>query len=261
MSIAQQAARASGEIMLELFGRAAVTEKAYNNLVTEADYRSEKAIIASVRSVFPEHTILAEETTGDQDRFADHLWIIDPLDGTNNYAHGIPFSSVSIAYAEKGSVLAGVVFDPFRDELFQAEKGSGALLNGRPITVSDRTNIKGAIISTGFYYSPDRLVDQTLAAMQRLFNAGLGDIRRTGSAALDCAYTAAGRFDGYFEYELAVWDYAAGMLILREAGGCCSDRFGGELDLKSTGVIVSNRNMHKEFADIAKWEQRKGMPE
>jgi myo-inositol-1(or 4)-monophosphatase len=255
ISCAVRAARAASKIMMAKYGSGRAMEKTKNNLVTEADFACEKAIVSVIRKKYPLHSILAEERHQNTDVLSKNLWIIDPLDGTNNYAHAIPHFCVSIAYAEKGKVLAGVVVDPMRKELFSAARGSGAFLNSKRISVSATARISRAIITTGFYYDRGRLMEKTLAAIRSLFKADIRGIRRFGSAALDLCWVACGRFDGYFEYKLSTWDFAAGMLLVNEAGGRCSDREGKELALTSKSAVVSNGRIHREILRIVRWKE------
>ena len=254
ISCAVRAARVASKIIMAKYGKGRALEKTKNNLVTEADFECEEAIILVIRKKYPSHSILAEERHKGADLLSKHLWIIDPLDGTNNYAHGIPHFCVSIAYAEKGKVLAGMILDPMRKELFTAIRGGGAFLNGARISVSRTAGISQAIITTGFYYDRGRLMEKTLAAIHSLFKADIRGIRRLGSAALDLCWVACARFDGYFEYQLSPWDFAAGMLLVNEAGGRCSDREGKELSLTSRSAAVSNGKIHGEFLRIVKWK-------
>lgn len=246
-------ARAASEIIVAKFGKGGALEKTKNNLVTQADFEAEEAIASVIGKSFPSHSILAEERRENTDILSPHLWIVDPLDGTNNYAHAIPHFCVSIAYAEKGEVLAGVICDPMRNELFSAERGAGAFMNNRKIAVSGTAAISESIITTGFYYDRGELMEKTLDSIHSLFKADIRGIRRLGSAALDLCWVACGRFDGYFEYRLSPWDFAAGMLIVREAGGKCSDRAGRELRLTSKSAVASNGKIHKEFLKIVRW--------
>jgi myo-inositol-1(or 4)-monophosphatase len=255
ISCAVKAARAASKIMMAKYGVGRAVEKTKNNLVTEADFECEEAIISVIRKRYPLHSVLAEERHENADVLSKHLWIIDPLDGTNNYAHGIPHFCVSIAYAEKGKVLAGVIVDPMRKELFTAIKDGGAFLNGTRLSVSATAGISRAIITTGFYYDRGRLMEKTLAAIHSLFKADIRGIRRLGSAALDLCWVACGRFDGYFEYQLSPWDFAAGMLLVNEAGGRCSDREGKEQTLLSKSAAASNGRIHREFLRIVKWKE------
>ncbi len=253
ISVALKAAQTAGSITHNLFEKAAISHKALNNLVTEADVAAEKAIASIILEAFPTHKILAEELHSTQTIDAEHLWVVDPLDGTNNYAHGIPHYSTSIAYVHKGIIEAGVVFDPMRNELFVAKRGQGATKNGSPIKVSSRP-LQEALVVTGFYYDRGLLIHKTLAASRILFDTGIRDLRRTGGAALDLAWVACGRFDAYFEYRLAPWDYAAGKLIVEEAGGKTAERNGHELTLDSTGVIVANSIVFDEIIPLIAWD-------
>ena len=247
---AREAARRAGKIIMEKLGKTPVSEKAKNNLATEADLSAQEAIIETIGSYFPEHGIMAEEQDLSEKKDAANLWIIDPLDGTNNFAHNIPHFCVSIAYARYGEVVAGIVFDPVRSEMFSASLGDGACLNGDPIRVSDASSLREAVVATGFYYDRGMIMRKTLGSIEKLFEANVHGIRRFGSAALDLCWVACGRFDAYFEYELSTWDFAAGMLIAGEAGGRCSDRKGDPLDLNSNGIAVSNGKFHREFLAV-----------
>ena len=252
LETAEKAASIAGEIILKYYNRAATEEKSAGNLVTEADLKSEAAVKDLITANFPSHSILGEEGGGETDVNAESLWLIDPLDGTNNYAHGFPFFSVSIAYAEKGEVVAGVVYDPLKNELFSAVRGGGAFLNGSPIRVSGR-KLKDALIGTGFYYDRGRMMKSTLESIGRLFENGIHGIRRAGSAALDFCYVASGRLDGYFEYQLNPWDFAAGMLILKEAGGDGRDAEGACLTLESKTFAITNGIFTDEFIDLVRY--------
>jgi myo-inositol-1(or 4)-monophosphatase len=200
------------------------------------DTESEEAIIDTIRAACPDHHFLAEESLKEEVRDG-YRWIIDPLDGTTNFIHGYPVFAVSIALESEGEVILGVVLDPLRDELFTAESGRGAFLNGRPIRVSGIQALEGALITTGFPFRQKSLLDPYLEAFRRIFLRVSG-IRRAGSAALDLAHLAAGRCDGFFELGLSPWDMAAGCLMIREAGGVVSD-FGGGGEYVKTGNIVA----------------------
>jgi myo-inositol-1(or 4)-monophosphatase len=256
LALATAAARAAGKRLVELLGRATVEEKGSSqNLVTQADLEAEEIITAMIAEVFPDHKFLREEGESTGGAEADHLWVIDPLDATNNYAHGIPHFAVSIAYAEKGVPQVGVILDPMRDELFTGSRGEGAFLNGKPIHVSDHASLPECIIGTGFYYDRGALMERTLQAVHDLFKRNIRGIRRFGSAAVDLCWVACGRFDGFFEYRLAPWDYAAGGLIVEEAGGKCFDRGGGPLRLDSGNVIVANAAVAEELRDVVRWSE------
>jgi len=254
LEIAIMAAKEAGNIILSKLGKSIVSQKgATNNLVTDADTASEQLIANLIQSHFPQSSILGEEVHLVDNLLLPSLWVIDPLDGTNNYAHGIPQFSISIAYAEYGEVLCGVVYDPLKGELFCAEKGSGSQLNGKPIAVSKNKNLSDCIIATGFPYERGELIDNTLRAIHHLFKSKIQCIRRMGSAALDLSWVACGRFDAYFEYFLSPWDFAAGSLILKEAGGIWGDKEGIDNGLNSKGIICSNGLLYEQLLHIIKY--------
>ncbi len=253
LNIALKAARRSGQVVMGKQGKASISEKAANNLVTEADLAAQDIIVEMISSQFPDHNIIAEEQDLEIKSSAPETWIIDPLDGTNNYAHMIPHFSISIAYARSGQVEAGVVYDPVRDEMFTALRGGGAYMNGKPVRVSGARNLREAVVATGFYYDRGRIMRKTLSSIEKLFEANIHGIRRFGTASLDLCWVACGRFDAFFEYTLSVWDFAAGMLIVEEAGGQCTDQEGKALDLNSGGLVVSNGNFHDDFLAIVGW--------
>ncbi|MFO7951621.1 MAG: inositol monophosphatase family protein [Bacillota bacterium] len=253
LQIAQEAAREAGKTVLNWQKNISISEKAANNLVTEADLAAQEIITGIIQEHFPEHSIIAEEGDLRAKSNASNLWIIDPLDGTNNFAHTIPHFCISIAYASKGQVMAGIVYDPLRNEVFSAIRGQGTFLNEAPIRVSETRSLSEAIVATGFYYERCEIMRKTLNSIEQLFEANVHGIRRYGSAALDLCWVACGRFDAYFEYKISTWDFAAGMLILEEAGGKCSDHRGEVLGLNSTGIAVSNGKIHEEFLNIVGW--------
>ena len=249
VTIAARAARSAGNIILRYMNRIDglnVVEKQQMDFVSEVDKLAEAEIIKELRRAYPDHSILAEESgaTGK----GPLQWVIDPLDGTHNYLRGIPHFSVSIALLEKGVPIHAVVFDPLRDELYTASKGDGAYINDRRMRVSKRENLGGAMIATGFPYRQR----EHLTAQLDITRAILGqaeDIRRSGSAALDLAYVAAGRYDGYFEIGLKPWDLAAGVLLVHEAGGRYCD-FAGRDGIPASGNIVAgNLNVAKAMVD------------
>ncbi|MGM0688714.1 MAG: inositol monophosphatase family protein [Bacillota bacterium] len=254
LKVAQEAVREAGMIVLEQQGKASIFKKGQINLVTDTDLAAQEAIIKIIQDHFPEDSIIAEEQDLSANSDDANLWVIDPLDGTNNFAHKIPHFSISIAYASSGRVTAGVVFDPVRSEMFSALKGKGAFLNGEPISVSETGSLREAIVATGFYYDRGTIMRKTLDSIEKLFEANIHGIRRFGSAALDLCWVACGRFDAYFEYTISSWDFAAGMLILEEAGGRCTNQKGGRLDLNSNGIAVSNGKFHNEFLNIVGWD-------
>lgn len=254
LEIAIQGARAAGERLLALFGNAAVRQKGTTqDLVTEADVAAEEAVFEIVTQAFPDHKFLREEgesTGGSED---DHLWVIDPLDATNNYAHGIPHFSVSVAYVQRGIPMAGVVLDPLRNELFSAARGHGAFLNNKEIKVAEHAEISDCIFGTGFYYDRGELMRRTLGAIDALFTKNMRGVRRMGSAAIDLAWVACGRYDGFFEYQLKPWDYAAGWLLIEEAGGKCFDRVGNPMHLDACNIIAANPHVAEELVTTVKW--------
>ena len=248
--LAREAVRKAGILVLEKQFSPSISLKAENNLVTEADLAAQDLIIELIKGRFPEHSIIAEEDDLEAKNNDPHLWIIDPLDGTNNFAHAIPHFSISLAYARSGQVQVGVIYDPSRDEMFSASLAGGAYLNDSSIKVSRVPSLNEAIVATGFYYDRGEIMRNTLSSIEKLFEANVHGVRRFGSAALDLCWVACGRFDAYFEYKLSIWDFAAGMLIVKEAGGECSDHFGNQLILDSAGIAVSNGRLHKELLDI-----------
>ena len=222
LNVAVKAARAAGAII----NRAAldveavrISQKQVNDFVTEVDLASENAIIETLLTAYPHHGILAEEsgkTHGNPD--ADHVWIIDPLDGTTNFIHGFPQYAVSIALRQRGQITQAVIYDPTRNELFTASKGDGAFMNNKRIRVAKRDKLADALIGTGFPYSDLSGLDEYVKMFKLMTEKSAG-LRRPGSAALDLAYVAAGRLDGFFEKKLKPWDMAAGVLLVSEAGG------------------------------------------
>ncbi|MBW8074768.1 MULTISPECIES: inositol monophosphatase family protein [Metallibacterium] len=238
ITIAVRAARAAGNVILRYQNRIeglAVIEKQRMDFASEVDRLAEAEIIREIRRAYPDHGILAEESGAVSTGRA--TWVIDPLDGTHNYLRGIPHCCVSIALLERGEPTHGVIFDPMRGDLFVASKGDGAFLNDRRIRVSKREGLAGAMLATGFPYRQRAHLDAQLGMVRALL-VEAEDLRRSGSAALDLAYTACGRFDGYFEIGLKPWDLAAGCLLVREAGGRYSD-FAGREGLPASGNIVA----------------------
>ena len=241
VNVAVKAARAAGNIILRYLNRVeqlAVEEKSRHDYVSEVDRLAEAEIIKELRRAYPDHGVLGEESG--QKGKTDKVWIIDPLDGTANYLRGFPHFSVSIGFRDHGDLIYGVVYDPLRDEIFTASKGDGAFLNDRRIRVSKRETLQGALISTGFPYRQRQHIEPQLA-MTRALLTEAEDIRRTGSAALDLAYVAAGRLDGYFEIGLQPWDMAAGVLLVREAAGQCTD-FAGRNGMPDSGNVIAGNH-------------------
>ncbi|MBI4707830.1 MAG: inositol monophosphatase [Candidatus Omnitrophica bacterium] len=248
LGTAFRAAMLAGFHILENLGRISkddIDTKRASDFVTRADKEAEQIILKTIKHKFPDHHFLAEESIKEVDT-GEYRWIIDPLDGTTNFIHEYPVFSVSIALEYKSDVVLGVVYDPLRDELFTAEKGKGAFLNGKPLRVSLISDLSKSLVATGFPFRKKELIDPYLDLFKNIFHR-VSDIRRAGSAALDLAYLASGRCDGFFEIGLSPWDIAAGSLLITEAGGIITD-FGGGQDYLFTGNIVSgNRVLHGEI--------------
>ncbi len=249
-NIAVRAARQAGSIIMRSFHRVdslKVSEKRPNDYVSEVDQAAEQAIIQVIRAAYPDHAIMAEES-GQQGKH-QFQWIIDPLDGTTNYLHGFPQFSISIALMHRDQLETAVVYDPLRDEMFTADRGGGALMNDRRLRVSDRKSLQGALLGTGIPYNDQRYMDAYLAMMKDMAKDTAG-IRRPGSAALDFAYVAAGRIDGFWELGLNAWDFAAGALLVKEAGGTVSDISGGDRYLETGNVIAGNLKVHRDMVGV-----------
>jgi len=250
LNFATDIAREAGNLLVQKLGTAKVTTKGDINLVTEADIAAENLIIDRIRSYHPQHGILAEES-GEavlKGKPSEWKWIIDPLDGTSNYAHGYPCFCVSIALERAGQLEIGVVYDPMRDEMFAAERGRGATLNDRKIRVSTVEQLSGAMLCTGFPYNvrerPDFARDFTN------FTMNAQAVRRDGSAALDLAYVACGRFDGFWEDGLSPWDIAAGTLLISEARGRITNFNDQPLDIYNEQVLASNGLIHDAMMKV-----------
>lgn len=253
LKIAVESAQRAGRLIRDNRGTLAfgdIAVKQAFDFVTRVDSESEALILSAIGKRFPDHHFLAEESLHEVET-DDFRWIIDPLDGTTNYIHGFPFSAVSIALQYKREIIIGVIYDPFRNELFTAVKGSGVSLDGKRITASTVSQMANALIATGFPFKRKDLTEHYLTLFKNIF-LGVSDIRRAGSAALDLAYIACGRFDGFFEIGLGPWDCAAGSLMIMEAGGVITN-FGGGDDFLSTGNIVAgNALIHSVLLDKVK---------
>lgn len=251
VNIAVRAARAAGDIIvrnMDRIDRLKIATKKTNDFVTDVDRKAEAAIIDILQQSYPEHGILAEES-GAQGEDAEYQWIIDPLDGTTNFLHGFPQFAVSIALKHKNRLETGVIYDPVSQELFTAARGEGAQLNGKKIRVSGHTGIAGALLSTGFPYHDQSYLETYIETMKGLMSTAAG-IRRPGSAALDLAWLAAGRTDGFWEFNLNAWDIAAGILIIREAGGIITDFQGGDNYLESGDIIAASPKVFPEMLKV-----------
>lgn len=249
-NIAVAAARAAGNVIMRYLRQGRPLEiqaKGDKDYVTRVDHEAEAAIIATIRRAHPDHAILAEESGHSSGR-SDTEWVIDPLDGTMNYIRRIPHFAVSIACRTRGILQHGVVYDPFKEELFVASRGRGANLDGRRIRVGQTQQLASALLATGFAYQRREPVTTHLAAFTTVLEA-CGDIRRAGSAALDLAYVAAGRLDGFWEFGLAPWDMAAGILLVQEAGGIVSDP-GGRDPLTTGQVLAGTPKVHAALHQV-----------
>jgi myo-inositol-1(or 4)-monophosphatase len=248
--IARKAVKAGGAILMGYFGKIkSIGYKGDINIVTEADQESERKIISIIiKDTYPTHRIVAEET-GDSGLSSPYKWIIDPLDGTTNYAHGYPCFCVSIAIEYEKDIIFGIIYDPVREELFTAEQGKGSHLNGTPISVSSEEGLNTSLLCTGFPYDVREDMDSNIHHFRNfLMNAQA--VRRDGSAALDLCYTAAGRFDGFWEQKLHPWDVAAGSLIVSEAGGKVTTYSGETFNIYGTEIVASNGIIHNQMLDV-----------
>ncbi|MDP3581795.1 MAG: inositol monophosphatase family protein [Ignavibacteria bacterium] len=242
-------AREAGEVLRSGFGKNFSIEYKTNvaNLVTEYDKKSEKIIIDFINKEFPTHSVLAEES-GMHDSSSEYLWVIDPLDGTTNFAHGLPIFSVSIGVQKNGEMICGVIYDVMRDAMYSAEKGSGSFCNRRKLGVSTNDDLHKSVLVTGFPYNVHENPDfayERFAAFLRVARA----VRRLGSAAIDMCYVAEGVFDGFWEVSLNAWDMAAGMIIVEEAGGVITDFSGNPTNIFGKQILTSNGNVHKAMID------------
>ena len=247
LNIAVKAARRAGSVISRAsfdLDKLTVTRKQHNDFVTEVDHAAEEAVIRTIAEAYPDHAFLAEE--GGKKGDSEHVWIIDPLDGTTNFLHGMPQYCVSIALQSKGVLTHAVIYDPNRNELFTATKGAGAFLNERRIRVSKRIKMDEALIGTGFPFRQNDQIDEYLKAFKAVAMNSAG-IRRPGSAALDLAYVACGRYDGFWEMGLSPWDMAAGALLVREAGGLVSDFDGGDHYLDNGRVVAATPKMFRQL--------------
>ena len=251
LNVAIQAARQAGNILVRKLNNPAklkIEAKGQNDYVSDADRDAENAVIETIRKHYPDHAVLAEESGADGE--SDTLWIIDPLDGTTNFLHGFPVFAVSIGVQVKGRLEHAVVYDPLRQELFTATRGDGAQLDGRRIRVSGQTKLEQALIGTGFPYKlQDGEMSPYLSMLEKVLRNTSG-VRRPGAAALDLAYVAAGRLDGFWETNLSSWDLAAGSLLIREAGGIISGLDGSETFLETGHVLAGSPKIYAALARL-----------
>jgi myo-inositol-1(or 4)-monophosphatase len=252
LNFAIQTARDAGRLLAERFGRnLRISNKSELDLVTESDLASERLIIDRIKTHYPRHAILAEESGASAPAggaSSEWRWIIDPLDGTTNYAHGYPCFCVSMGLEHQGRLQLGVVYDPMRDEVFSAERGEGAALNDKRIHVSSTPNLASALLCTGFPYDVRERSEFARHFSNFIMNAQ--GVRRDGAAALDLAYVAAGRFDGFWEEGLKPWDVAAGALMIEEAGGRVSNYANGPLDIFNPPILASNGLIHEQMMQV-----------
>jgi myo-inositol-1(or 4)-monophosphatase len=245
-----EAIHQSAKVVKEYFDKPFTisNKEGVNNLVTEVDKKSEEIIINIIKKNFPEHFILSEET-GEIVHDSNYKWIVDPIDGTVNYAHRIPICCISIAVEKDGKIILGAVYNPFSNELFFAEKSNGATFNQKPIQVSNQTQVIKSCLVTGFPYVYLNMPNGPLQVFEKLVSKGV-PVRRLGSAALDLCWTACGRFDGFYEHQLQAWDSAAGFLIVEEAGGKVTDLSGNYYNPYKHGLIATNGKIHDELMKI-----------
>ena len=255
VTIALRAARQAGNLIrraAENNDPLSVDRKAANDFVTQVDRAAEARIIDAIRKAYPEHGILAEES-GEQPGTgagADYLWVIDPLDGTTNFAHDIPHFAVSIGYYENGEAVCGVVYNPAREDWFHAVRGEGAFANDTRVTVADYDSLSESLVGVGFYYDRGVMMEATLASIRDLFQQKIHGIRRFGTASLDLCQIGCGQFGAFFEYELSPWDFAAGQLFVKEAGGQVTNCRGSALPLAKSSVLASNGKLHDSVLQI-----------
>ncbi len=263
LQVAEAAARAGGMIAARYFrAGAAVFSKpslpgktTSYNLVSEADLEAERAIVAVIRNAFPEHAVLGEELHGgdhisDAVLASEHLWIVDPIDGTSNFVHGIPHFGVSVAYYHGGQPVCGVMGNPARDDWFIAARGQGSYHNGQQVRVAENRRLDEILIGFGYYYDRGAMMEATLAAVSDLLHLNIHGVRRMGAATLDLAYVGLGSFGAFFEYELAPWDYAAGRLFVEEAGGKVTTARGEPLPIARTSIVASNGWLHEAVLEV-----------
>ena len=251
LQVAIEAAKEAGKFLKYSVGRVKnieVKQGEERNLVSEIDKGSEAKIIGIIRRHYPNHAILAEES-GASDTSSDYKWVIDPLDGTTNFLHGLPIFNVTIGVEYKGEIVAGVVYDPNLDEMFTAEKGSGAYLNGKRLKVTTSSALIDSLLVTGFPYNIAQNPENAIGHFVNFLVEARG-LRRLGSAALDLSYVAAGRFDGFWEVNLNPWDMAAGILLVREAGGRVTDFAGQESTIYKKQVLASNNAIHEAMLRV-----------
>lgn len=249
LNIATRTARQAGDLIRRYVGdvdKVRVQLKDANDFVSEVDKQAEREIIQALRRAYPDHSILGEESGKHGDETAEYQWVIDPLDGTTNFLYGLPHFAVSIGLKQRGRLFLGVIYDPLRDEMFAAARGEGATLNNRKIRVSSRLSLDNALLATGVPFRSNQNLELYLETL-RVLIPGTAGVRRFGSAALDLAWVACGRYDGFWELGLQEWDLAAGALIIQEAGGLVGDLQGGSEHLVHGNLLAANPKVFKEM--------------
>jgi myo-inositol-1(or 4)-monophosphatase len=250
LKTAINAAKEAGEIIIEsMKNKKIIDYKSAVNILTDTDLKSEKKILSIIKEKFPAHSFYTEESSNNKIT-QDDLWVIDPLDGTTNFFHTFPHFCISIAHLYRGKVDLGVIYDPFKKELFHAEIGKGSFLNDKKIAVSNTEKLSDSLLITGFAYERGEILKRNLILIEKFFDTGIQGIRRTGSAALDLCYVACGRADGYWEFAIKPWDHAAGSLIITEAGGKITKINGGNYEVFKNDVIASNSKIHEQMLKI-----------
>ncbi len=250
LQVAIAAAKRGGDVLTRYFHEGVtMRSKAVSDLVSDADVEAEQAIVAAIAAAYPSHAVLGEESHHG-DVTASHLWVVDPLDGTTNFAHQIPHFAVSIGYYEQGVAQLGVIFNPIRNDWYVAARGGGAWCNDRPVHVNRQQSLSETLIGVGFYYDRGAMMEATLGAIRELFGQQIHGIRRFGTASLDLAQVGLGMYAAYFEYLLSPWDFAAGRLFVEEAGGQVTDCLGRPLPLARSSVLASNGLLHQAVQDI-----------
>ena len=252
LTIAIRAARAAGDIIVRAMDRVDllnITPKGRNDFVSDVDRQAEREIINTLQKAYPTHAFMGEEGGMQGPAKAEYVWVIDPLDGTTNFLHGFPQFAVSIGLFHRGRIDKGVIYDPVKQELFTGARGAGAALNNRRLRVTKQTGMVGALLGTGIPFKDQSYLDAYLGMLKDLLRDAAG-IRRAGSAALDLAYVAAGRLDGFWEIGLKQWDMAAGVLLIQEAGGIVSDLEGNDKYFETGGIVAANPKLHQTMCGL-----------
>ncbi|MFC1752985.1 inositol monophosphatase family protein [Thermoproteota archaeon] len=251
LGVAILAAKEAGKIHRKYFNTnfRTRTKTTSFDLLTIADVKAESVVVKAIKKHFPGHNFLCEENKYKKTD-SHYTWIIDPLDGTSNFASRLPIFCVSIALAKDKEVVVGVIYDAIHDELFYAQKGKGAFLNKKRIRVTNTRSLKQSLLITGFYYDRGGEMERNLLNIKKFFIARIRGLRRLGAAALDFCYVACGRASGFWEFQLSPWDFAAGVLLVREAGGKVTDQFGGKINIESSYIVASNGKIHNKMLKI-----------